>query len=168
MPEVNNDLIMRHQWEAYMECGSGETAAFNLIGEGFTSFPKALNPKEYTRKYVNYKTEKTDVIGYAPSIAYSCDCISGDPVVQEIVKITDFEMVGAATHRNIVTVNRWEADATTGECPAHMRTYAIVPGNKGDGTDALIYTGTFKAVGDVVHGTFNPKTKKFTAETVSE
>lgn len=163
---MSNELVLRCQMESYMECGSGDTKAYNLIGEGFTAFPVALNPKEYTRKYVNYKTEKSDVIGYAPSISYSCDCISGDPVVQEIVDITDAEALGTATHRNVVTVNAWEENES-GECPAYMRTYAIIPAGKGDGTDALVYTGTMKAVSDQVKGTFNRTSKKFTPETAA-
>lgn len=161
-------LVMRYQWEAYMGClGDGSTETFNLIGEGFTSFPENKNPTEYSRKYINHKTEQSDVIGYAPSIEYSADCISDDPVVKEIVKIHESEAVGNDTHRNIVSVNLWEANTAENTYSATMRTYAIIPGTKGDGTDALIYTGTMKAVGDVVAGAFNTSTKKFTASTDS-
>lgn len=162
MPE-SNDLVLRAQFASYMECGSGDDKAYHLIGEGFTAFPIALNPKEYTRKYVNYITEKSDVIGYAPSVAYSCDCVSGDPVVQEVMAITDAEALGNATHRNIVNVNLWEADES-GKCPAYRRTFAIIPAGKGEGTDALVYTGTMKAVSDQVKGTFDTKTNTFTSE----
>ena len=157
-------LVMRYQWESYMgipATGSG-APTFSLIGEGFTSFPEKKNPKEYSRKYINYKTEKTDVIGYSPSIDYSCDCISDDPVVQEIVKIHDGELVGDDTHRDIVSVNLWETAGGDNTFKAYKRTYAIIPDQKGDGTDALIYTGSMKAVSDVVEGTFNTSTKTFT------
>ena len=161
-------LIMRYQWAAYMGILSGsspQTETFNLIGEGFTSFPESKNPKEYTRKYVSDKTERSDVIGYAPSIAYSCDTISDDPVVQEIVKITDGELIGDDTHRTVISVNLWEpvgSGSSSTSYKAYKRTYAIIPGNKGDGTDALIYSGTMKAVSDVVEGTFDTSTKTFT------
>ncbi|MBQ4447426.1 MAG: hypothetical protein II897_03945 [Clostridia bacterium] len=160
---ATNELVLRYQFESYMMCGSGNSAAYQLIGEGFTSFPEAKNPKEYTRKYINYKTEKSDVIGYAPSISYSCDVITGDPVVQEIVEITDAELVGTDTHRDIVNVNCWD-EVSTGEYRAFKRTFAVIPANKGDGTDALIYTGTLKAVSDMVPGTFNRTTKAFTPD----
>lgn len=162
----SNELVFRCQWESYMECGDGEAKTFNLIGEGFTTFPESKNPKEYTRKYVNNKTEKTDVIGYAPSIAYSCDVITGEPCVTEIIKVTDNELLGTATHRDIVSVNCWEAD-TDGKCKAFKRTYAIVPDGKGDGTDALIYTGTMKAVSDITFGKFDRAAKTFTADSAS-
>lgn len=164
-----NDLVMRYQWESYMgivdSSESTPTTTYHLIGEGFTSFPEKKNPQEYTRKYINYKTEKTDVIGYSPSIEYSCDCISDDPVVQEIMKIHDGELVGNDTHREVVSVNLWEpvgnaSGSTTFK--AFKRTFAIIPDQKGEGTNALIYTGQFKAVDDIVEGTFDTSTKTFT------
>ena len=158
-------LVMRHQWESYMDCGTADTPAFNLIGEGFTSFPESKNPKEYTRKYINYKTERTDVIGYSPSIAYSCDVITDDPVISKIVEITDMEKLGDETHVDIVSVNLWEESGTNGTYVAYKRTYAIIPDGKGDGTDAMIYTGTMKAVGDVTVGTFTRATKTFAEAT---
>lgn len=158
---ANNELVLRCQWEAYMECGAGEAKKYHLVGEGFTTFPEAKNPKEYTRKYVNNKTEKTDVIGYSPSISYSVDYITNEPCVQEVVEIHEKEYVGTATHRNIVSVNCWD-EKSDGEYAATKRTFAIIPSNKGDGTDALIYTGTMKAVSDIEHGTFNRETKAFT------
>lgn len=155
---VKQELILRCQWEAYMKCKNDEYA---LIGEGFTSFPEAKNPQEYTRKYINYKTEKSDVIGYAPSISYSCDAITNEPVVAEIMEITDRELLGTDTHREIVSVNCWE-EQSNGEYTAYLREYAVIPNQRGDGTEALIYTGTLKAVSDIVLGTFNRTTKEFT------
>ena len=154
-----NDLVMRYQWEAYMECTVEAQKKLCLIGEGFTSFPESKNPQEYSRKYINYKTEKTDVIGYSPSIEYSCDCIADDPVVKEIVAIHEGEKVGNETHRDVVSVNRWEEK--DGKCPATKRTFAIVPNTKGDGTDALIYTGTMRAVSDIIDGEFDVKEGTF-------
>ena len=209
---MSTGLVLRCQWEAYLGCLASGVQTFNLIGEGFTSFPEAKNPKEYTRKYVNYQTEKTDVIGYAPSIEYSADCISDDPVVKEIVDIHENERTGYDTHRDVISVNRWqgtpkytlttdedvvagkvyytrtgndpnyvytkvgnptagelgtyyECELSTTEFAATKRTFAIIPGTKGDGTDALIYTGTMKAVSDIIKGTFNVTDKSFTPAT---
>lgn len=156
---VANELVLRCQWEAYMKCVLSENA-YNLIGEGFTTFPESKNPKEYTRKYINHKTETTDVIGYSPSVEYSCDCISDDPVVKEMVHIHENELLGNAARRDIISVNRWEQD-DNGKCTAYMRTYAVIPNTKGDGTDALVYSGTLKACTDQIKGKFDPATKEF-------
>jgi hypothetical protein len=141
-----------------MNTGDKGSEEYNLVGEGFSSFAEAKNPKEYTRQYVHEKSERSDVVGYAPSISYSADMYSGDPCVERVAKAADEEQVGNDAHVDIVTVNLWEN-------VAFKRTYAIIPDGKGDGTEALIYTGTLKAVGEVAKGTFDAATKKFTPAT---
>lgn len=164
-----NELVLRCQFESYMDCGTGTDQQgqpivnFCLIGEGFTAFPESKNPVEYTRKYVNDKTERTDVIGYAPSVAYSCDAIKNDPCVQKIMNITDRELLGVDTYVTIVNVNCWE-QTNNNEYKACKRTYAVIPDTKGDGTEALIYSGTLKAVTDPVYGAFNRSTATFTED----
>lgn len=158
-------LVTREQMYSFMELEDGILA---LIGEGFTDFSESKGAKEYTRKYVNYKTEVTDTIGFAPSYSYSCDVISGDPVVEEIIKITDYEKLGASAHRNIITVNGWAPGTTSGTFEAFKRKFAIVPDSKGSGTEALIYSGTMKARGDLITGSYDAATQKFTPDNLSE
>lgn len=156
-----NRLVQRNQWASYMDTGTDGTEEYNLMGDGFTSLTENKNPKEYSRQYVNMATEATDVVGYAPSIAYTCDVYSGDPCIQKIMKITDNEYVGADAQVNIVNVNLWSG--AEGAREATRRKYSVIPDSKGDGTDALVISGNFKAVGDIEKGTFNESTKKFTA-----
>lgn len=163
--EVNQQLITRDQMFSFMELEDG---TLKLIGEGFTDLSESKGAKEYTRKYVSYKTEVSDVIGYAPSYSFTCDVISGDPVVDEIVKIADYEKTGAAAHRNIITVNGWVPGTTAGTFEAFKRKFAVVPDGKGSGTEALIYSGTFKARGDLITGSFNAETQTFTPDNISE
>lgn len=158
-------LVTRDQWQAYMNTGTADKAEFNLIGEGFTSFAEAKNPKEYSRQYVHEKTERADVVGYAPSISYSADMYSGDPCVEKIAQITDEECIGADALVDIVTVNLWEKGTAEGTFVAYQRKYSVIPDGKGDGTEALIYTGTLKANGEATKGTFAMATKTFTADT---
>lgn len=146
-------LITRDQWRAFMNTGTaGQNEQYNLIGEGFTSFSEAKNPKEYSRQYVHEKTERSDVVGYAPSIAYSADMHSGNPCVERVAKAHDEEQIGNATHVDIIVVNMWEAGTAAKSYVAYKRTYSIVPDGKGDGSEAVIYSGTLKAVGDAVKG----------------
>lgn len=158
-------LVSRNQWVAYMNTGTGDKEEYNLVGEGFTSFSEAKNPKEYTRQYVHEKTERSDVVGYAPSISYSADMHSGDPCVERVAKAADEEQVGATARVDIVTVNLWEKGNGDDSFVAYKRTYAIIPDGKGDGVEALIYTGTLKAVGEAVKGTFATATKTFSPAT---
>ena len=154
-------LLTRSDKKSVMLVQQPSTAQidFYLIGEGFTNLSESKNPKEYTRHYIHEKSERSDVTGYAPSLSYSCDAVKGDPVVDDIMYITDHELIGDKTHRIIVTYypNEGSADAR----PGYARVYAVVPDASQDGVDALIYTGTFKAVGDRIHGTYNETKKQF-------
>lgn len=165
MAETANKLVRRNQWASYMNTGTGDQESYSLIGDGFTQLSESKNPKEYSRQYVNMASEATDVVGYAPSIAYSCDVYSGDPCIKKILEITDGEYVGTDAHVSIVNVNRWDGDETARV--ATRRKYAVIPDSKGDGTDALVISGSFKAVGDIEKGTFNETTKAFTAASAS-
>lgn len=159
-------LVIRSQWAAYMECGTDTSKTYNLMGEGFTDLSESKNPVEYNRHYVHEKSERSDVTGYSPSLAYSMDYYDNDPVCKEIRTITDDEKVGSDAQRNIVLVDLFDKkNGGSGDTyTAYQRTYSIIPDSKGSGTDALIYTGTIKSAGDMKKGTFNMSTKTFTAD----
>jgi len=156
-----NKLISRDQWKAYMDTGTADAPVYSLIGEGFTSFSESKNPKEYSRQYIHERTERTDVVGYAPSISYSTDVYSEDPVIRKIIEITDRELIGTDAQVTVYLVNEWEE--VEGGLRAYQRRYAVIPDARGDGTDAMIYSGTLKAVGDIVEGVWDGTAKKFTA-----
>lgn len=153
-------LVIRADVLSYMDVSDTSTPSYELIGEGFTSASESKNPKEYSRQYIHEKTERTDIIGYAPSIAYSADVYTDNDVIDVIRKVTDEELIGTDAQRDIVTVHMFEGTAAARV--AYKRKYAIIPDAKGDGVEALIYTGTFKAVSEVVKGTWNEETKVFT------
>ena len=155
-------LVSRSELLSFMNTSTDTTEAYNLIGEGFTSLSESKNTKEYSRHYVHEKTERTDVIGYAPSVAYSVDVYTNNPVIDRIREVADKELIGTDAQVDIVSVEKF-GSADEAACTAYKRRYAIIPDSKGDGTDALVYTGTFKAVGELVPGTFDLSTKTFTA-----
>lgn len=163
---VISKLVSRSELRSYMNVSKGtEAASYKLIGEGFTSLTEAKNPKEYSRQYIHEKTERTDVVGYAPSLDYSVDIYTNNPVIARIREITDKELIGSDAQVSIVTVELF-SDSTFDktEAVAYERKYAIIPDSKGEGVEALVYTGTFKAVGDIAPGTFNVETEAFTPE----
>ena len=66
-------LVTRNKRQSYMNTGTVNAPTWSLIGEGFTSLAESKNPNEYSRHSVHEATERTDVTGYAPSIAYALD-----------------------------------------------------------------------------------------------
>lgn len=157
-------LVMRYEFRSYMDTSEPphSEAVWSLIGEGFTSLTESKNPTEYSRKYVHEKTERTDVVGFATQIEYTTDTYTENPVINKIREVTDNELTGTDTQVDILNVNMYEdaGEADAHKYTAYKRTYAIIPNQKGEGTDALIYSGSFRAAGDVTPGTFDGK--KFT------
>lgn len=135
---------------AFYGIGSGSTVTYRRM-RGFTEFSMNKNPTEYTRRYVDEKTERSDIVGYAPSIAYSFDKFSGDAVHEDLISITDNELVGGDAVRQILIVDL--SDDTAGEYAAINRAWAVIPDAEGTDTDAYTYSGTLKSNGDIVRGT---------------
>lgn len=156
-------IIKRADLRSFMGITNGTTVEYQQIGLGFTNLSESKNPQEYSRKYIHEQTERTDVVGFAPAFAYSVDAHSGEPVCQEIMKITDNELLGSDSVRDIIAVNLWDGDDTTGYT-AFKRSYSVIPDGRGDGTDALVYTGNMKANGDAVKGKFDMTAKAFTPD----
>ena len=120
--------------------------------QGFTDMSKSLNPKEYSRQYVDEKFEQTDVTGFSPSIAYGFDQYKGNAVHDELVKLSDNEAVGTAAVRAIIIVD-FTKEQGEGTYSATKRDFAVIPDSEGGSMDAYTYSGNFKVKGDKVEGT---------------
>lgn len=142
-------LVGRSKRVSFMDVGTSGTE--NLVRmQGFTSMNEQKSPMEYSRKYVDEDMQRSDVSGYATGHAFSFDRYSPYSVHQKLAEIVDGEKLGSDTHVTIVTVDLF-SDGESKE--ARRRTYSVVPDTVGDGTDALIYSGTFKAVSNAEVGT---------------
>ena len=109
-----------------------------------------VDASTYDRRYVDEKIERSDVIAYAPEIAYGFDRMIGNEVHEAIVKIHNGELVGQTVE--IVTVNFNEKGTAENSFKARKRTYSVIPDAEGDSTDAYTYSGTFRASGEIVEG----------------
>lgn len=142
-------LVSRHKRLAFMETGSGTYTRMT----GFTSLGESKSPKEYSRQYVDESSERADVVGYATGIGYEYDRYTESPVHEKISAISDDEIVGTDAQVNILSVDLFDKSATSTSAPARMRTYSVIPDSSGDSTDALTYSGNFKAASEIVKGT---------------
>lgn len=168
MAAAKEKLIKRSQKVAYMDTASAEGPASFERMTGFTALTNAKNSKEYSRQYVDMDTETSDVVGYAPSKDYSFDRYSNNPVHEKLAKIHDEELLGNDTHVDIVTVDLFKKSTTGEKYHAIKRTYAVVPDSDGDGTDALIYSGSFKAVSGITVGNVTFSDGNFKKATFAE
>jgi hypothetical protein len=145
-------LVKRQQRLAFMNTGTDAAPAYTRM-TGFTSLTNSKNAKEYSRQYIDKESEDTDVTGYAPSTSYSFDRYTNTPVHAKIAEIHDDELTGTEATVDIVVVDLFDEVADkAGTYVARKRSWAVVPDGDGDGTDALVYTGTFKTKSDVTKG----------------
>ena len=163
-------IVKRHQRVAFMNTDTTGSAQKYERMTGFTSMKNAKNAQEYSRHYVDKESEDTDVVGYSPATEYSFDRHTNTPVHERIAKIHDGELTGSDALVDIIIVDLFTADEG-GTCVARKRTYAVIPDADGDGTDALIYSGSFKSKSDVagknsaVTPSADGKTATYTAPT---
>ena len=131
---------------------TAETKIFHRM-QGFTEMSKSLNPKEYSRQYVDEEFEQTDVVGFSPSIAYGFDQYKGNPVHDELVKLSDNEAVGTDAVRSIVIVDFTKPTDTDGTYKATLRDFSVIPDSEGGSMDAYTYSGNFKVKSGKIEGT---------------
>lgn len=171
MVDVRPKIVRRSQRVAFMNTDkTGSAPKFERM-TGFTTLTNSKEPKEYSRQYVDEDAERSDVVGYAPSTEFSYDRHTNTPVHDRLSEIHDDELLGNDAHVEIVTVDLFTADSKK-RCKATKRTYAVIPDTDGDGTDAMIYSGTFKSVSEIETGYAttddNWKTITYTAGVIPE
>lgn len=162
-----SSVIKRAERRHYMNTGTALAPVWTKIGEGFTLFSETKNPSSYSRRYIHEITSRTDVTGYSPVIEYAFDVFAGCAVIDIIRNITDREKTGEDAMVEVMTVDLFEP-LPSGAYSASRRFYSVVPDECGSGTDALIYSGVLKAVGDAVFGMYNSVTGVFTGELSDE
>lgn len=128
---------------------SDEASSFTRM-RGFTEFSMSKNPVEYSRRYIDEKTERNDVVAYSPSISYSFDKFSDDSVHNALVTIADSETVGGDAVKRILIVDMSGDSATKS---AYCRNWTVIPDGEGSDADAYTYSGTLKANGNIIKGT---------------
>lgn len=154
-------LVQRHQRVAFMNVGTADAPEFTRMKK-FTSMTNNKNPKEYARQYVDEASEDTDVVGYSPATDYAFDRHTNTAVHDRIAQIHDGELTGSDALVDILIVDLFTADEE-GKCEARKRTYSVIPSADGDGTDALVYSGSFKCKSAVTIGTATLSEDEMTA-----
>jgi hypothetical protein len=115
----------------------------------FTEFSQSKNAIEYSRQYVDEAFERSDVVGYSPSISYSFDADSSNKGQKSIIDITDGEKLGDEAIVSILVVDMTKSTEDTN---AVCREFTVIPDSEGDDTNAYTYSGSLKANGSSVSG----------------
>lgn len=144
-------MIKRSEKLAFMQVTESGSTVYRRM-TGFTELSVAKNPKEYSRKYVDERTERNAVVGYSPSISYKMDYEPDNTVHKEFSQISDRELTGEDAVRNIVIVDLTTADGN-GECDAIKRAFSVIASSEGDDSETYTLSGNMKASGEIIFGT---------------
>lgn len=143
------DKILKRDDKLAFMALEDDNSSFTRL-RGFTEFSMSKNPVEYSRRYIDEKNERSDVVGFSPTISYSFDRFSDDAVHNALVEITDSEAVGSEAVRRILIV---DVSCEDEQKPAFLRNWSVIPDSEGDDSDAYTYSGTLKSNGAMTTGT---------------
>ena len=155
MPE----LVPRHRILAFYgvpETSGGVTTVTFYRMQYFTSLGRNKNPNKYSRKYVDENSQRSDVTSYAETNSYTFDRYSGNPVHEDIINISNRELVGNDALRTCFWV-----DIDTGK--AVQREYAVIPDSEGSDANTYTHSGSLEAHGEPVFGTASSSDSWMTA-----
>lgn len=141
-------------------------AEYVLANKGLTNWEQALNATtDDGVQYIAEASKTSSVTGYAPTVSYEGRAYPSDAFAYWLYKQGKEQKIGATFEE--VEVETWnETGSGTGEYKAYHRTYEVQPDNPGSGEAGgkLTVSGTFAQQGDQESGTFNIKSKTFTAD----
>lgn len=168
--DTDSGAAMRYELLSYMNITPKEsTAQYELIGEGFTEMAETLNPQTKESGYIHQKSKSNSITGYAPTFDFTAENYKGDKVCEYIENIGNERLIGSDAETDIVNVLIYKKGTASDTYVAYKQKVAIrcdqVKG--GAGQDSMPLTGSLLYKGDAVKGTFNTKTKTFTADTAS-
>lgn len=148
---MTGKLIGRHEKVAYYGIAdeSGNVVYHRM--SGFTKMSTSKNPIEYSRRYIDESFEQTDIVAMSPSIAFTFDRYSGNVVHDDIVEISDNEILGDGAVRSIVIADL-STDDGKGNCRAVKRNFSVMVETEGDSLDAYTLSGTMSTKGEKISG----------------
>lgn len=143
-------LIKRHEKLAFYGVKQADGSVVFHRMSGFTKMDTAKNPVEYERQYIDEAFKQTDVVAFSPSVAFTFDRFYGNPVHDDIVALSDGEVLGTDAVRTIVICDM--ATEENGACKAISRDFSVVVDSEGNATEAYSVSGTLYTKGEKITG----------------
>lgn len=136
---------------------------FLVMGTGFTDLDESPNAKTTSRRYINDKSETKSITGYDWSSSFTTDIIPTKKVINFIVNIGKLLKVGADAETDYCIVDKDRPGTTANTYHARMIHVSVETKDIKTKDGEQQATGTLNGKGDIVEGTFDITTRKFTA-----
>lgn len=138
------------------------SAAFELLGTGFTELNESPSAQTTSKRYINQSSASQSITGYEWVTEFTADQIVSEKAIEYIREIGEMQKLGADTETNYIIVDL-DKPATQEECyRARKIKVAISVDSFEDNDGDLGISGSFLGISDPVLGTFDTTTKEFT------
>lgn len=145
-----------------------ETAAsYATVGDGVTELTANYNPQTSTEQFIHQDSATTELTGYQPNAPVTAQVVKTDPAFQFVNGLRKKRAIGSDAHTDVVLIDKYDIDAAgsaEGPFPAERQPVSVqIDSYGGPASDPLSISYTVNWRGDGETGTFDPKTKTFTA-----
>lgn len=162
--------MKRHKLQHFVDIKMDKTLAnpeYHLIGEGVDDMSEEMNAETETTQWINQANGTTDVKSYTPSISVSMQDVDQEDadLIGWINNLVDTLPTGSNALTSYIRVR------IKGEGPTYpavqLKCAVTIESTGGAAGENVTNSFTLGGVGDLIQGTFNAETKKFTATTAS-
>nr|DAH08878.1 MAG TPA: hypothetical protein [Caudoviricetes sp.]DAH93118.1 MAG TPA: hypothetical protein [Caudoviricetes sp.]DAY95837.1 MAG TPA: hypothetical protein [Caudoviricetes sp.] len=148
----------------YLDIGTAEEENFVLMGTGFTDLNEEPGAQTSSKRYVNDASTSKGITGYEWQAPYTADQIRSEEAIAYICEIGELLKTGADAETDYVIVDLDQKESAENTYHARKFHVAIEVASFGNEDGEMNCEGNLLGIGDVVEGTFNTSTKKFTAK----
>lgn len=137
------------------------SAAFELLGTGFTELNESPSAQTSSKRYINQSSSTQSVTGYEWETSFNADQIVSENAIEYIRGLGEMQLTGADTETEYVIVDLDQAALTLG-FRARKFSIAVAVDSFEDNDGELGITGSFLGLSDPILGTFDTALKTFT------
>lgn len=158
---MRKKAIQRHDIADYLNVGTSEEPKWALMGYGFTTLDEEFGAQSESSKYIHEPSEYSAVVSYTSVFPFTTHMIPDEEAVNALYTVGRNHLTGEEAEFEYCRVELWDIK-TEGKFAARKFTVsAEITKMSGDNKQEV--SGNLNAVGDPVNGTFDTKTKTFTA-----
>ena len=158
---MRKKAIQRHDIADYLNVGTSGEPKWVLMGYGFTTLDEEFGAQSESSKYIHEPSEYSSVVAYTSVFPFTTHMIPDEEAVNALYAVGRNHLTGEEAEFEYCRVELWDTK-TEGKFAARKFTVsAEVTKMSGDNKQEV--SGNLNAVGDPVNGTFDTKTKTFTA-----
>ena len=157
------DKLMRFKIADYLNVSEVTgTEEYALMGIGFNTLDENPNAQTDQKTYINQKSSSTSIKGYQPQFPYDADVCLDEKAIMSLYKVGRNHLTGADAEKDYIKVDLYDPVDTNVFKARKFRVCVEVSGAAGAGGEPIVSSGNLNSVGDLIQGTFNTTTKKFT------